>query len=83
MYTIWNGQIMESEKLLINDLEEIKSSVTVLSEVLKNAGLDWKDDRYNAFVAYLSDVTAPSRQIIGFLEKYTSSLNRFVSVSKS
>ena len=74
---------MESEKLLLNDLEEIKTTVAVLSEVLKNAGLDWKDDKYNACVASLSNVTASSRKLIGFSDNYQHSLKRFVSASKS
>lgn len=74
---------MDSEKILINDLEEIKTAVAVLSEVLNNSGLDWKDDRYNAFVAALSNVTSSSRKLIGFSEKYQHSLKRFISASKS
>ena len=74
---------MDSEKTLIKDLEEIKNAVAALSEVLKKSGIDWKDDRYNAFVATLSNITSSSRKLIGFSEKYQHSLKRFVSASKS
>lgn len=73
---------MSSANSITNEAQRFQASVKKLSKNIKEAGVNWSDDKYQDLSNLVAQIASNSKCIMVAADRFTSSVEKFESLSK-
>lgn len=65
-----------------NEVQKYRSTVQTLGSKIKEAGVNWHDEKYQALSKMIAKISAEAKQVNVLAEKLTNDIKKFEAVSK-
>ena len=72
---------MNSMNAIINEAQQFQSSVKKLSTDVKEAGVNWNDEKHQALSKMIYKIASNSKGVIVAADKLSSNFKRFESIA--
>ena len=73
---------MENSKLVLQDIDEIKSCIKNLSEEINKANVEWKDEKFNQLFESIQEIAHDSKDLLETGEKCEKMIKKFETYNK-
>ncbi|MBQ7643325.1 MAG: hypothetical protein IJS67_05425 [Clostridia bacterium] len=72
---------MNSGSEISDEVQRFRSCVAKLSGGIKEAGVNWHDEKYEALSKMVSDIASQSKMVMEYADKFLSGVKQFGQIA--